>query len=155
MFCIKFSKTNTNQIQQLINLLQNNTTLPQNQWLQLCLEMNQIMQRILEIIEDMCTAPPIPTLTYLTSKQGGYLPRKLQKLWKKELSTYHIIRKTIKITTQNINWRTHPLIFNLQNHPHKTIPNPPNDPMLINEWIKTLETIGKTFKKNVRNIIIK
>jgi hypothetical protein len=155
MFCIKFSETNTNQIQQLTNLLQNNTTLPQNQWLQLCLEMDQIIQRISEIIEETCTVPPIPTLIYLTSKQGGYLPKKLQKLWKKELSTYHIIRKTIKITTQNTNWRTHPLISNLQNHPHKTIPNPPNNPTLINEWIKTLGNIGKIAKKNARDIITK
>jgi hypothetical protein len=86
------------------------------------------------------------------SKQGGYFPRKLQKIWKKELSTYHIIRKTIKLTIQNTHWQTHPLITNLQNHPHKTIPNPPNDPTLINEWIKTLGTIGKTAKKNARDI---
>jgi hypothetical protein len=31
-FCIKFSETNNDRIQQLINTLQNNTTLPQNQW---------------------------------------------------------------------------------------------------------------------------
>jgi hypothetical protein len=155
MFCIKFSETNTNQIQRLTNRLQNNTILSQNQWLQLCLEMDQRIQEISELIEDTCTAPPIPTLTCLTSKQGGYLPRKLQKLWKKELSTYHTIRKTIKLTTQNTHWRTHPLITNLQNHPHKTIPNPPNDPTLINEWIKTFGTIGKTAKKNARDIITK
>jgi hypothetical protein len=114
--------------------------------------MDQMIQKISELIEDTCTAPPIPTLTRLMSKQGGYFPRKLQKIWKKELSTYHIIRKTIKLTTQNTHWRTHPLITNLQNHPHKTIPNPPNDPTLINEWIKTLGTIGKTAKKNARDI---
>jgi hypothetical protein len=100
-----------------------------------------------------CT--PIPTLTNLTTKQGSYLPRKLQKLWKKELSTYHIIRKAIKITTQDTNWRTHPLITRLQNHPHAVILHPPNDPILINEWIKMLGTIGKTAKKNAYNIITK
>jgi hypothetical protein len=97
----------------------------------------------------------ISTLTHLTNKQGGYLPRKLQKLWKKNLSTYHIIRKTIKLTTQNTNWITHPLITNLHNHPHTNIPSPPNDPMIINEGIKTLGTIGKTTKKNARDIITK
>jgi hypothetical protein len=108
--------------------------------------MDQIIQNISKIIEDTCSAPPIPTLTNLTTKQGGYLPRKLQKLWKKELSTYHIIRKTIKITTQDTNWRTHPLISNIQNHPHTTIPSPPNDPTLISEWIKTLGILGKKLK---------
>jgi hypothetical protein len=147
MFCIKFSKQNTNQIQLLTNLLQNNTTLSQNQWQQICVEMDSMVQNISKIIEDTCTVPPIPTLTHQTNKQSGYHPRKLQKLWKKEISTYHIIRKTIKLTTQNNNWRTHPLVTNLQNHPHANIPNPPNDPMLIKDKIKTLGTIGKTAKK--------
>jgi hypothetical protein len=61
--------------------------------------MELMVENISKIIEDTCTAPPIPTLTTQTSKQGGYLPQKLQKQWKKELLTYHIIRKTIKITT--------------------------------------------------------
>jgi hypothetical protein len=110
---------------------------------------------ISKIIEETCIAPPIPTLISLTTKQGGYLPRKLQKIWKKEISTYHIIRKAIKITTQDTNWQTHPLITRLQNHPHATIVDLPNDPALINEWIKTLGTIGKTTKKNASNILTK
>jgi hypothetical protein len=65
--------------------------------------MDQIVENISKTIEDTCTAPPIPTLTNQTSKQGGYLPRKLQKQWKKELSTYHTIRKAIKTITQNTN----------------------------------------------------
>jgi hypothetical protein len=155
MFCINFSETNTTQIRQLTNTLQNNTILSQNQWHQVCDEMDQMVQNISKIIEDTCSAPPIPTLTSLMAKQGGYLPRKLQKLWKKELSTYHIIKKTIKLTTQDTSWRTHLLITNIQNHPHATIPNPPNDPKLITEWIKTLGIIGKTAKKNARDIITK
>jgi hypothetical protein len=129
--------------------------LTQNQWQQVCEKMDQIINNRSKIIEETSTALPIPTLTNLTSKQGGYLPRKLQKLWKKELSTYHIIRKTIKITTQDTNWRTHPLITNLQNHLHTIIPNPPHDPLLINEWINILGTIGKKAKKNARDIITK
>jgi hypothetical protein len=65
------------------------------------------------------------------------------------------MRKAIKITTQDTNWQTHPLITRLQNHPHATIPDPPNDPTLINDWIKILGIIGKTAKKNARNIITK
>jgi hypothetical protein len=155
MFCIQFSEKNTNQIRQLTNILQNNNVLPPNQWQQVCDEMDQIIQNISKIIEDTCSAPPIPTLTNLTAKQGGYLPRKLQKLWKKELSTYHISRKTIKITIQDTNWRTHPLISNIQNHPHTNIPSPPNDPTLITEWIKTLGILGKKAKKFAQDIITK
>jgi hypothetical protein len=155
MFCIQFLETNTNQIRQLTNILQNNTILSQNQWQQICDGMDQMIQNISKIIVDTCSALPIPTLTNLMAKQGGYLPRKLQKLWKKELSTYHIIRKTIKIMSQDTNWRTHPLITNIQNHPHATIPNPPNDPTLVTEWIKILGLVGKTAKKNARDIITK
>jgi hypothetical protein len=86
---------------------------------------------------------------------SGYLPGKLQKSWKKELSTYHTIRKAIKITTQDTNWRTHPIITNLRNHPYTTIPNPPYNPTLISEWIGTLGNIGKKAKKEAQDIIAK
>jgi hypothetical protein len=131
-FCIKFSENNTNLIRQLINILQNNTKLPYNQWQHVCEQMDQIVENISKNIEETYTAPPFPMLTNQTSKQGGYLPRKHQKQWKKELSTYHIIRKAIKITTQNTNWRTHPILTNLQNQQQTKIPNPPNDPLLVN-----------------------
>jgi hypothetical protein len=35
------------------------------------------------------------------------------------------------------------------------IPNPPNDPILVNEWVKILGNIGKIAKKNARDIITK
>jgi exonuclease III len=155
MFRIKFSETNTNHIQQLTNLLQNNITLTQNQWQHVCDKMDQMICSISKIVEDTCIAPSIPTLTNLTSKQGGYLPKKLQKSWKKELSTYHTIRKAIKITTQDTNWRTHLIITNLQNHLYTTIPNPPHNPTLISEWIRTLGNKGKKAKKEARDIIAK
>jgi hypothetical protein len=94
---------NTSLINQLINILQNNTKLPHNQWQHICEQMDHMVNNISKIIEDTCTAPSIPLLRNQASKQGGFLPRKLQKQWKKELSTYHIIKKTIKLTTQDIN----------------------------------------------------
>jgi hypothetical protein len=106
-FCIKFSEKNTTLIHQLMNILQNNIKLPYNQWKHVCEQMDIIVNNISKTIEDTYTAPPIPKLTNQTSKQGGYLPQKIQKQWKKELSTYHIVRKAIKIITQDTNWRTH------------------------------------------------
>jgi hypothetical protein len=50
MFCIKFSKKNTTQIQQLTNILQNNKILSQNHWQQVCEEMDQMVQNISKII---------------------------------------------------------------------------------------------------------
>jgi conjugal transfer/entry exclusion protein len=46
MFCIKFSEKTSTQIQQIINALKNNTTLSQNQWQQVCNEMDQMVQNI-------------------------------------------------------------------------------------------------------------
>jgi conjugal transfer/entry exclusion protein len=46
MFCIKFSESNANQIRQLTNTLQNNTILSQNQWQQVCGEMDQMVRNI-------------------------------------------------------------------------------------------------------------
>ena len=81
-FCIKFSEKNTTEIQQLTNILQNNIILPQNQWQQVCEEMDLMVQNMSKIIEETCTAPPIPRLTNQTNKQGGYFSKKLQKKWK-------------------------------------------------------------------------
>jgi exonuclease III len=154
-FHIKFSETNTNLIHQLTAILKNNRKLPPHQWQLICENMDQMVKNISKIIEDTCTALPIPILTNQASKQGGFLPRKLQKQWKKELSTYHIIRKAIKISTQNANWRSHIIFTQLQNHQHTNIPNPPSVPTLINEWIRILGNIGKNAKKNARDIITK
>jgi hypothetical protein len=144
-----------NLIHQLITILQDDIKLPHSQWQHTCEQMDKIVQNISKTVEDTCTAPPIPTLTNQTSKQGGFLPKKLQKQWKKKLSTYHTIKKAIKIITQDTNWRTHIIIINLQNNQHTKIPNPPNDPTLIDKWIKELGTIDKTTKKNARDIIMK
>ena len=130
-FYIKFAENNTTLIHQLINILQNNVKIPHNQWQHVCIQMDQIVESISKTIEDTCSAPPVPMLTNQTSKHGSYLPQKLQKQWKKELSTYHIIQKAIKTITQDTNWRIHPTFTNLQNHQLIEIPNLPNDPLLI------------------------
>lgn len=48
----------------------------------------QISYNISTAIETTCKSPPIPTLTNLTAKQGGFMPRKLHKQWKIELAIY-------------------------------------------------------------------
>jgi hypothetical protein len=69
--------------------------------------------------------------------------------------TYHP-RHQLEITHNHHQPTKSPtIITNLQNHPHTIIPNPQNDPTLVNEWIKTLGSIGKTAKKNARDIITK
>jgi exonuclease III len=81
--CIKFSEKNTTLIHQLINILQNNTKIPYNQWQHVCEQMDQIVENTSKIIEDTCTTPPIPTLTNQTSKQRRLPPMKAPKTMEK------------------------------------------------------------------------
>jgi hypothetical protein len=74
-FCIKFSETNTIQIQQLTNILKTNTKLSINQWQYICEHLDRMVNNISKLIEDTCTALPTPTFKNQASKQGGFLPR--------------------------------------------------------------------------------
>jgi hypothetical protein len=87
------------------------------------------------------------------ANQGGYLPKKIQKIWKTHLSTYHLLRKVIYTIKTNPNWRTHPIITHeIGNHPHTTIPPPPNPPLTHDSWIDTLASIAKDAKYKARKI---
>ena len=67
----------------------------------------------------------LPDLTNRAAQQGGFLPRKIQRKWKKYLSTYHLIRKTIYLIKNSPNWQAHPIIEELKNHsPHPTSSQP-------------------------------
>ena len=100
-----------------------------------------------------CT--PLPTLTNRTAQQGGFMPRKIQKQWKKHLSTYHLIRKTIYLAKHNPQWLTHPIIEELKNHTHTNIPPPPNQIHLQQEWLINIATIAKTTNSQARAITTK
>jgi hypothetical protein len=85
-------------------------------------------------------------------QQGSYLPRKLQKRWKKHLSTYHLIRKAIHIINHTTNWYAHPVITRLQTHPHAHIPPPPDHPHPHHEWLTIIANIVKTAHSKARQI---
>jgi gluconate kinase len=74
---------------------------------------------------------------------------------KKKYQHTTLSKKPSNLPPKTITGGTHPLVTNLQSHPHANISNPPNDPLLINDWIKILGTIGKTAKKNARDILTK
>ena len=127
-FYIKFLENNSNQIDELIHILKYNH-LTKEQWQQACNSLNTLTDNITNTLLETCSAPPIPILPNNIANQGGYLPKKSQKSWKKHLSTYHLIRKTIYITKNNPNWRVHPIITQeITNHTHATIPPPPDPP---------------------------
>ena len=94
-FNLKFFEENSTQLNELTNLLENHNHLTSDQWKEACLALDNIVEKISITIEKSCKATPIPTLTNRTAQQGGFLPRKLSKEWKKHLDTYHLIRKTI------------------------------------------------------------
>ena len=142
-FKTKFFEENAIQLNNITTLLTLDQ-LTQNQWQSACVQMDCIIQKISKTIENTCSATLIPTLTNRTSRQGSFLPRKLQKIWKKHIKTYHLIRKGIYVANNNINWCTHPIMDELNNHNHINILPPPNDDLQKNEWIKELATLAKT-----------
>ena len=91
-------------------------------------------------------------LTNRASLQGGYLPRILQSKWKKHLSTYHLIKKTIYITKNTLNWQTHPIIDVLNTHTHVIIYPPPTQELDQQAWFKRLAEIAKTAAIQARKI---
>ena len=97
-----FFEENAIQLNSITDLLSLDQ-LTENQWQSACLQLDHIIQKISETIESTCNTAPIPTLMNRISQQGGFLPRKLQKPWKKHIKTYHLIRKTIFITNNIIN----------------------------------------------------
>jgi hypothetical protein len=111
-----------------------------------------LIQKISEKIQETYSALPLPNLTNHTSKQGGFLPRKLQKEWKNHLSTYHLIRKAIYLTKNTPNWQTHRIIEELKNHIHAINPLPPNHKPNQHNWIKTLAEIAKSTNIEARKI---
>ena len=120
-FKTKFFEENAIQLNNITTLIALDQ-LTQNQWQSTYAQMDHIIQKISETIENTCSAAPIPTLTNRASRQGDFLPKKLQKIWKKHIKTYHLIRKGIYVTNNNINWRTHPIMHELNNHNHISIP---------------------------------
>ena len=123
------------------------------QWQLACNAFTIFTDKISHAILATCSAPPIPVLPPHIAKQGGYLPKKSQKQWKLNLSTYHLIRKIIYILKKNPTWRTHPLITQgLITHTHTYIPPPPAPHLPYDDWIGTLATIGKDAKNTARKI---
>ena len=154
-FNIKFFEENSIQINDLITHLENHDQLTNTQWHSACNTLDTIIRKISQTIEETCSAAPIPPLTNRTAKQGGFLPRKLARQWKKHIATYHLIRKTIYITKNNPNWLTHPILDIIRNHQHVQIPNPPTTITSLNTWINKIAVIAKTAKKQARDITTK
>ena len=74
-----FFEENAIQLNNITNLLLLNQLI-ENQWLLVCSQMDHIIQKISKTIENTCNTPSIPLLTNRASQQGGFLPRKLQKV---------------------------------------------------------------------------
>ena len=151
-FHIKFFESNSNHIDELIILLEHNH-LTNEQWQIACNSLNTLTDNITTTVLETCTVPPIPILPNKIANQGGYLPKKPQKLWKTHLSTYHLVRKIIYIIKNNPNWRTHPIITHeISNHTYATISPPPNPSLPHNSLIEELARIAKEAKNKARKI---
>jgi hypothetical protein len=154
-FNIKFHENNQLIMNALGTLLQHNQ-LTDTQWQEACTSLDTLISNISTTLQDTCISPlPINPLTPRTTQQGGYLPRKLKKQWKKHLSTYHIIRKAIYITKYSPTWHTHPLILNLHTHQHVQIPPSPPPGYPYNDWIASFACIASNANKKARLITTK
>ena len=80
---IEFFEGNSTRINELIHFLENHDHLTLDQWEIACTSLNKIVEKITETIEKTCKSPPLPNLTNRIAQQGGFLPRKLAKEWKK------------------------------------------------------------------------
>ena len=140
-----FFEENAIQLNNITDLLSLDQ-LTKNQWQSAYSQLDHIIQKIFETITNTCSTTPISILINRTSQQGGFLPRKLQKLWKKHIKTYHLIRKAIYTINNTINWRNHPIMYELNSHIHINIPPLPRDDLLKNDLIKELATLAKAGK---------
>jgi hypothetical protein len=154
-FNITFFEENSTQINTLTTLLENHQHLNPNQWTEACITFDHIVEKISETIVKTCQADPLPNLTNRTSQQGGFLPRKLAREWQRHLNTYHLIRKTIYIAQHDPMWQTHPILNDIRNHKHISIPHPPVTTAPPTEWINAIATIAKTANKEARKITTK
>ena len=98
-----------------------------------------------------------PPFTTRAKIQGGFLPKKQQKIWKHQIKIYHGVRKAIRAACQYSH--TH-----LQNHPNMTsltllnnsniliIPINPTEHL---QWIEKIANIGRKTKIEAHKIIVK
>jgi hypothetical protein len=117
--------------------------------------MDYIVNKISETIEKTCKADPLPSLTNRAPQQGGFLPRKLAREWKRHLNTYHLIRKVIYRAQHDPHWQTHPILNDIRNHQHINIPHPPPTTTPPDEWITAIAAIAKTANKKAMKITTK
>jgi hypothetical protein len=151
LFNITFFNMHSITIDTLTNLLQNESLNPE-QWHNACQLFDDLNSKITETINNTCMAPPLPQLTNNTTRTREFLPRNLQKKWKKLIATHHLIRKIIYIAKHNPNWRNHPILHNLANTTIPPIP-PPNIPHTT--WLHEIASMEKDAQKEAHTIIAK
>ena len=142
-FNIEFYEANTLQINELTNILEHNQ-LTNNQWQLACTTLDHLIQEISNKIQENCGAPPSQHLQLAQHSKEASCQEKFKKKWKKHLSTYHSIRKTIYLAKNNLQWQTHPIIETLTNHKHVNIPPLPTQEPLQQEWLINIAKIAKT-----------
>ena len=85
-FNITFFEENSAQIRTITTLVENHQHLNPDQWTEVCTTFDHIVNKISETKGKTCQADPLPNLTNIISQQGGFLPRKLAKEWKRNLT---------------------------------------------------------------------
>jgi hypothetical protein len=100
---------------------------------------------------------PSPPLSNRAKIQGGFFPRKQQKIWKSHLKIHHSIRKAIHIVCQyhHTQLHNHSDIKTLLSFHNVSTPPLPTNPTAHKQWIEDLAHIGKTAKTDAYKITAK
>jgi hypothetical protein len=148
-------ETHNDSIQQLIDLLRDNPNLTPTQWQSACAKLDSLITDISRLLQSTCAEIPTAPLQSRIATQGGFLPQRAQKLWKKHLKQYHTIRKEIYVIHHHPHRYTHPAIAALNSLPGLSIFPPPAPPLPIDSWLTELATLAKKARTDARNITTK
>ena len=100
---------------------------------------------------------PTPPLTTRAKIQGGFLPRKQQKIWKHQIKVYHGVRKAIRAAYQHphTHLHNHPDITSLTLLNNSNMSNLPTNPTKHTQWIEKITHIGRKTKIEAHKILVK
>ena len=126
------------EILNLTNVLQQEKLTP-SQWEEAQTTFQKIINSLSSCVEQTCMTKPTPPLPNRAKIQGGFLPRKQQKIWKSHLKTHHSIRKAIHAACHyhHTQLHNHPDIKYLHSLHNANIPPSPQTTITTNNGLKT------------------
>ena len=102
-FHTQFFETNSNQINELIQLLEHNDHLTEDQWHTTCTSLDTLISNISTLVLETCSVPPILTIPNRIANQGATYPRNYKRNGKTTFQPTILSEKTIYTIKNNQN----------------------------------------------------